>query len=101
MDKKVGIEGMGVKGSYNIAKVDQDMSVEHLKDRLEFNLRHAEDHLKEAKLNCERLHNVNEEPTIPKSIIDSLRFFTEEATHKDSSDNKLKKVGKNMAQRTK
>lgn len=101
MDKKVGIEGMGVKGSYNIAPVDQKMSVEHLKDRLEFNIRHAEDHLKEARLNCERLHNVDVEPTIPKSLLDELKFFQDESTHQKSVDTKLKKVGKNISERTK
>jgi len=73
--KGMGIEGYGTEGSYHVSDDDKNLSQNHLEDSLEFNIHHAEDHLKEAKKACERLHKIGEKPKIPKSLIDCLRYF--------------------------
>lgn len=67
-----GIKGFGTEGSYNLDPADATMSVDHLKDTTEYNLRHAEEHLDKAKEAVDRLHKVGEDAHIPKSILDSL-----------------------------
>lgn len=102
---KTGIKGVGTEGSYNLDKKDQKMSMQHLKDSLEYNMRHAEEHLQKAKEACERLHEAGEETNIPKSLLDLNEYFEEKAGYNDKDDvvmeKRLKKVGAKMAHNTK
>ena len=88
MDKKYGIDGIGTKGSYHFDKTDTEMSTNHLTDKLEYNFRHAEEHLVEAKAACERLDSAGASHEAPKSLLDLLSYFQ---VH-ESSESKLKKV---------
>jgi hypothetical protein len=76
MDTKTsGIEGYGSEGSYHLDPSSNELSKDHLQDSLEYNIRHAEDHLKEAQKSCERLHKIGAEAHIPKSLLDNMRYF--------------------------
>lgn len=92
-DKTTGIQGVGTEGSYHLDKEDTQMSITHLKDTLEYNLKHAEDHLTKAKEACERLDKAGEHVDIPKSLLDITSYFEEKQGYhsaEDHADMKLK-----------
>src|SRR5258708_25420252 len=100
VDKPVGIGGVGTKGSYHLDKADKNMSEKQRKDTLEYNLRHAEDHLTKAREACEQLDKdgVTEDPPITKAMLDLFDYFEEAVGHtneleyrKNKADQKLKK----------
>lgn len=96
MDKKVGVEGVGTEGSYKLQPADKNMSVRHLKDTLEYNLKHAEDHLKRAKEACERLTKAGEDAAIPRSLVDLGEYFEKKGGYEESVDGKRSKADRKL-----
>lgn len=96
ISKPTGLDGVGTEGSYKLQKTDTDMSVRHLKDTLEYNIRHAEDHLKRAKEACERLHSAGEEAAIPRSLVDLGEYFEKKGGYEESVDGKKDKADKKL-----
>lgn len=88
-DKTVGIGGIGTKGSYHLDSKDKEMSLNHRQETIEYNLKHAEDHLTKAKEACEQLEKAGETPRSPsKALLDLFDYFEE--TSQDKADKKLK-----------
>ena len=91
-DKTVGIGGIGTKGSYHLDKGDKTMSLKHRHDTIEYNLKHAEDHLQKAREACEQLEKAGEESRPPsKALLDLFDYFEKEDTPVEKADKKLKK----------
>lgn len=75
-DKGISIEGIGTKGPYHVDEATKEMSVSHHQDTVEYNLRHAEDHLKAAMDACKKLHEAGEKvPTVPKTLLSVFDYF--------------------------
>ena len=74
-DKGIGLKGIGTKGSYHVDDATKELSINHHHDTVEYNLRHAEDHLKAAKDAAKQLYEVGENCSVPKSILDLFHFF--------------------------
>ncbi len=94
MPKNTGIEGAGSEGSFNLGKDDLTMSISHLKDRLEYNLRHAEEHMVKAKEACERLSKAGVTPAIPRSLVDLGEYFEQKGGYEESVDSKVREAAK-------
>ena len=73
--KGMGIEGIGTKGSYHVDDATKDLSISHHKDTVEYNLHHAEDHLKAAQAAAKQLDDIGEKYSVPKALIDLFHFF--------------------------
>jgi hypothetical protein len=86
-----GVKGVGTEGSFHLTDADKDMSVSHLKDTLEYNLRHAEEHLHEAKKACARLIDVGVAFDVPRSLVDLLDYFEKSHT-KELADAHMKSI---------
>lgn len=88
-DKTVGVDGVGSKGSFKLPVSDEKMSIRHLQDTMEYNLKHAEEHLKAAKESCERLCTAKVPHKIPRSLVDLGEYFERKGGYEQSVD-KLK-----------
>src|ERR1041384_6232515 len=94
-DKTYGIGGIGTKGSLHLDAQDKEMSLIHRNDTIEYNLRHAEDHLQKAKEACEQLAKAGKEAVkAPKSLLDLFDYFENEDTPQQKADKKLKNIVK-------
>jgi hypothetical protein len=84
----ISIKGAGTKGSYHVDEDTKDMSVDHLKDTFNFNLKHAEDHLEKAREVCHKLvaAGQDDEVDVSKTLLDLFAYF-EKA---EGSDNAAK-----------
>ncbi len=87
-NKTTGVGGVGSEGSFHLAKEDKVLSVSHLRDRMEYNLRHAEEHLVKAKEAGERLHSVGIGFDFPRAISDLVDSL--ENTQSDHTKAELK-----------
>lgn len=93
MSKGVNLENTG-KGPYHLDKSTQDMSLQHAKDSLEYNLKHAEEHLKQARENCEKLdkHGNKTPPPVSKELLDLFEYFEDAIGYEDSPQDKDAKL---------
>ena len=80
MDNKgVSLDGLGTKGPYHLDKGSKELSIKHMNDTLEYNLRHAEEHLQKAKESCEKLDKAGVKHVLPisKQMLDLFNYFQE------------------------
>lgn len=92
MKNGVNLENDG-KGPYHLDKKTSDMSLNHANDSLEYNLKHAEDHLKAARTNCEKLdkHKTGNKPPVSKELLDLFEYFEDAVNYQEHPDAKLKR----------
>lgn len=97
IDQGVSLKSSGDKGPYKVDKSTKEMSLTHAKDTLEYNLRHAEDHLTKAREVCDQLEKMGNTtpPPVSKQMLDHMDYF-EKAVEPDlkekqkRANNKLK-----------
>jgi hypothetical protein len=90
-DKTVGIGGIGTKGSYHLDSGDKEMSLKHRHDTIEYNLKHAEDHLQKAREAREQLEKAGQPSRPPsKALLDLFDYFEKEDTPQQKADKHLK-----------
>lgn len=97
-DKPQGIDGAATPGSFMVDDATKSMSARHMKDTLEYNLRHAEDHLKKAKEACESLTKQGVKANIPRSLVDLGDYFEQKGGYQESVDSKVSKVANKIRQ---
>lgn len=90
-DKGVSIKSTAEKGPYKVDKSTMNLGKTHTKDTLEYNLRHAEDHLQAAREACEKLDKLDPSHKVPvtKSLLDLMDYFEKEVGH-DQAEHRLK-----------
>lgn len=97
-DKGISLDGAGEKGPYQVDKGTKDMSIMHRKDTLEYNLRHAEEHLGKAREACEQLEKAghDEPPPVSKQMLSHMDYFEEAVGHHEDLKNKVKRADKKL-----
>lgn len=102
----IGIEGAGSNGSYEVDDATKKMSIQHHIDTFNYNIRHAEDHLKAAEKACHALEAAGKagEVDTPKSILDLFEYFEDTKDDENKSNaasmplDKLKKKVKEASE---
>lgn len=94
MSDGIGRDGIGSKGSYYVNQETKDMSLEHHIDTFNYNLQHAEDHLKEAEKACHLLEKAGKagEVVVPKSLLDLFKYFEDTKDDENTAEMSMDKL---------
>jgi hypothetical protein len=94
MAEPIGIEGIGTTGSYQVDDKTKATSLQHHKDTYDYNIRHAEDHLKAAREVCQKLEAAGKagEVETPKSLLDLFKYFEDTKNDENAANMPMDKL---------
>lgn len=95
--KGISLSGKGTPGDYHLDKASMKLSLSHSKDSLEYNLRHAEEHLQKARENCEALEKSGErsQPPVSKELLSLFDYFEKAIGHDEAEKRFKNHISKN------